>query len=203
MTGLKIPSLQQAEAMLHEAAQLNPGPWITHSQVTARAAKALASELPGLDPQVAYILGYLHDIGRRAGVHGMRHAIDGYRFLNDKGYADAARICLTHSYPIPIAAAGSEWDGTPADFEFIQSYLDQIEYDTYDHLIQLCDTISDASGYCLMEKRFVNVVLRYGFNEHTRAKWQAFIDIRHDFELKIGKSIYALLPGVVENTFGS
>jgi len=200
---LKIPTLQQAKEMLDEAAQMNPGPWVAHSRVTARAAWLIATELPDLDPEAATILGYLHDIGRREGVHGMRHAIDGYRFLAGQGFDDAARICLTHSYPIPIAASGSDWDGAPADFEFIQDYLDHLEYGIYDRLIQICDSISQPSGYCLMEKRFVDVALRYGFNPHTRAKWQAFIDIRQDFERKLGKSIYSLLPGVVENTFES
>lgn len=200
---LMIPTLQQAEEMLAEAARMNPGPWVAHSRLTARAARLIAAELSDFDPEAAYILGFLHDIGRREGVHGMRHAIDGYRFLAAQGYEDAARICLTHSYPIPVAAAGSEWDGTPADFDFIQDYLDQMAYDIYDRLIQVCDSISEPTGYCLMEKRFVDVALRYGYNTYALAKWRAFIDLRQDFERKLGKSIYSLLPGVVENTFGS
>jgi hypothetical protein len=204
MTNLKIPTLTQAEAFLNEAAQLNPGPWVAHSQVTARAAELIAAEIPALDPQAAYILGYLHDIGRREGIYGMRHVIDGYRFLTSQGFDGAARISLTHSFPVPNAASGSaDWDGTQEDFKFLQRYLDQIAYDDYDRLIQLSDTISLPSGYCLMEQRFVDVVLRYGFNEHTRAKWQAFIEIRQYFEQMIGQSIYGLLPGVIENIYKS
>lgn len=204
MPNLKIPTLTQAEAFLNKAAQLNPGPWVAHSRVTAQAAQLIASEIPHLDPQVAFILGYLHDIGRRAGVYGMRHVIDGYRFLMARGFDDAARISLTHSYPIPNAASGSaEWDGTQADFTFLQSFLDESVYDDYDRLIQLCDTISLPTGCCLMEQRFVDVVLRYGFNEHTRAKWQAFIEIRQYFEQMIGQSIYKLIPGVIENIYNS
>jgi len=200
MTNLKIPALVQAEALIQEAAQLNPGPWVAHSRVTAQAAQLIASELPHLDPQAAYILGYLHDIGRREGVYGMRHVIDGYRFLIAQGFDDAARINLTHSYPVPNAASGSaEWDGTQDDFAFLQSFLDENAYDDYDRLIQLCDTISLPTGFCLMEQRLVDVVIRYGFNAHTRAKWQAFIEIRHYFEGMLGKSIYKLLPGVIEN----
>lgn len=200
---MKIPSLQQAEAMLREAAELNPGPWVAHSQVVAQAAQVLAAHIPDIDPQAAFILGMLHDIGRREGVYGMRHVIDGYRYLSAQGYDGAARICLTHSYPAPDAGSGSApWDGTQEEFVFLQRYLDQIEYDWYDRLIQLCDTISLPSGFCLMEKRLVDVVLRYGFNEHTIAKWKAFLSIREDFEGIADRSIYQLLPGVVENTFG-
>lgn len=122
MTNLKIPTISQAEALVQEAAQLNPGPWVAHSRVAAQAAQLIAAEIPALDPQAAYILGYLHDIGRREGVYGMRHVIDGYRFLIARGFDDSARISLTHSYPVPNAASGSaDWDGTPADFAFLQS----------------------------------------------------------------------------------
>jgi hypothetical protein len=204
MTNLKLPTLTQAEALLTEAAHLNPGPWVAHSRVTAQAAQLIAAEISTLDPQAAYILGYLHDIGRREGVYGMRHVIDGYHFLIAQGFDDAARISLSHSYPVPNAASGSaDWDGTQEDFAFLQCYLDQTAYDDYDRLIQLCDTISLPSGCCLMEQRFVDVVLRYGFNEHTRAKWQAFIEIRQYFERMLGKSIYSLLPGVIENIYKS
>jgi hypothetical protein len=53
-----------------------------------------------------------------------------------------------------------------------------------------------------MEKRLLDVTLRYGPNDFTTRKWQAFFKIQRDFEEVIGKSIYSLLPNVVENTFG-
>jgi len=33
-------------------------------------------------------------------------------------------------------------------------------------------------------------------------KWRAVFQIRDDFERAMGCSVYSLLPGVVENTFG-
>jgi hypothetical protein len=48
----------------------------------------------------------------------------------------------------------------------------------------------------------VDVVLRYGPNQYTVAKWQATIAIKRAFEQTMGCSLYSLLPGVVENTFG-
>jgi hypothetical protein len=199
---LKIPTRQQAEAMLREAAQLNPGPWVDHSRHAALAAGAIAAQHPDLDAEAAYILGCLHDIGRRVGVHAGRHVLDGYQFLSAQGFEDAARICLTHSYPIPNIAVGSDhWDGSDEGYRFVQSFLDRIEYDLYDRLIQLCDTLAQPSGFCLMEKRFVDVVLRYGFNDFTLDKWKAFLAIRKQFEDDLGISIYQLLPGVVENMF--
>jgi hypothetical protein len=192
----------ECEAMLQEAEALNPGPWVAHSRHVAEAASAIASCLPEMDAETAYGLGCLHDIGRRAGVTGMRHMLDGYNYLKSLGYEDAARISMTHSYPIKDAKAGADlWNGSAEEARFVQAYLDQIDYDRYDRLIQLCDALALPSGFCLMEKRLVDVVLRYGTNPLTIPKWKAYFAIKDDFEREIGRSIYSLLPDVVENTF--
>jgi len=201
---MNIPTLPQAETYLPEAQALNPGPWVHHSIWAARAAQAIATHHPDIDPAAAYILGLLHDIGRRVGVTGMRHTLDGYRFLQSQGFEDAARSCLTHSFPIKdVAFITGKWDGSAAELRFVEDYLARIEYTVYDRLIQLADTVALPSGFCLIEKRFVDVTLRYGFNVHTLQKWRAFLDLRQEFEAAIHCSIYAVLPGVVENTFGN
>ena len=53
-----------------------------------------------------------------------------------------------------------------------------------------------------MEKRLVDVSLRHGFNRLTQAKWRAYLALLEQFSQAIGASIYTVLPGVVENTFG-
>jgi hypothetical protein len=198
-----IPTNQHAQDYLAEANERNPGPWVAHSRQVAEAAQRIAAAYPALDPEGAYTLGLLHDIGRREGKSDMRHVLDGYNFLLAEGYPDAARICLTHSYPIPNIGAGSgKWDGTANEEGFVASYLASIEYTDYDRLIQLCDALCLPGGPVLMEKRLLDVSLRHGFNKFTIRKWKAFFDIRTEFETVIGTSIYQLLPGVVENTFG-
>ena len=72
----------------------------------------------------------------------------------------------------------------------------------YDRLIQLCDSLAMASGVCLMEKRMMDVALRYGTNEYTVDKWRATFGLVGYFEEAIERSIYSLFPEVVENTFG-
>jgi hypothetical protein len=199
---MSIPTLAEAQHFLAEAAQLNPGPWVQHSQYVAQAARLIAAEVPGLDTERAEILGLMHDIGRRFGVTDMRHVLDGYRFLAERDFEDAGRICLTHSYPFPNAHSGSStWDGCAEEFAFLQSYLDRISYNEYDRLVQLCDALALPSGFCLVEKRLLDVTLRYGFNVYTLDKWKAILQIQRHFEEAIGQSIYDLLPGVVENTF--
>ena len=76
------------------------------------------------------------------------------------------------------------------------------ELNEYDRLIQLCDTISMPEGFCLMEKRIVDVALRLGVNELTLAGWEARFKIKAEIEAVIGQSIYRILPGIVEGTFG-
>jgi len=65
----------------------------------------------------------------------------------------------------------------------------------------LCDALALPNGFGLIEKRMVDVALRHGVNEYIISKWKATFEIQQHFEKVIGKSIYSLLPGVVENTF--
>lgn len=197
-----IPSWTTALALLAEGSARNPGPWVAHSQQVADAAHRLARRLHGLDAEAGRVLGLLHDIGRRAGVTGMRHTLDGYRYLSALGYEDAARICLTHSFPTRNAAEiFGVWDTSADELAFIEAYLARVELDDYDRLIQLCDALAMPHGFVLMEKRMLDVALRYGTNAHSVAKWRRTFEIKRDFEQRLGCSVYALLPGVVENTF--
>ncbi|MCR4934321.1 MAG: HDOD domain-containing protein, partial [Lachnospiraceae bacterium] len=76
--------------LLKEAEVLNPGAWVKHSENVALAAKLIAEKC-GMDSDKAYVLGLLHDIGRRFGVSYLAHVYDGYHYLLDLGYNEAAR----------------------------------------------------------------------------------------------------------------
>jgi HD domain len=201
---MRIPSRNEAESFLAEAQTLNPGSWYSHSLFVAEAAEIIADHHPHLDSEKAYILGSLHDIGRRAGITGMRHILDGYHFMHANGFSDVARICITHSFPIKdiVFCVTSEWDCSPEEIEFVRKYLLAIEFTEYDKLIQLCDALALPTGLCLIEKRLLDVSLRYGTNEYSVPRWKAYLSIQQEFEQVIESSIYKILPGVVENTFG-
>ncbi len=199
---MKIPTAAEAEAFLSEAEKRNPTPWVAHSRYVAIAAQNIAEHHPALDSETAYSLGLLHDIGRQEGWTAMRHIIDGYTFMMDNGYDDAARICMTHSFPVQVMeSAAGKWDCTPEEYAFTANYLAQTEYTLYDKLFQLCDALALPEGCCLLEKRFVDVVLRHGFSEYTLDRWRATFAIKEQFEQELGCSIYDVLPNVVETTF--
>lgn len=202
LIGMKLPSTEEAYKILEEAEKINPGSWIDHSRHVGEAAEIIASFIPELDKDTAKVLGLLHDIGRRSGHFGWRHTLDGYKFLLEKNYYEAAQICLTHSFPTKeFDVECHDCNFSAEEVEFVRNFLNQTTYNDYDKLIQLCDGLANDSGFCLMEKRLVSVSLRHGFNALTLQNWQARFDIKKYFEEKIGQSIYELLPGVKENTF--
>ena len=69
--------------------------------------------------------------------------------------------------------------------------------------MQLCDALALPTGFCWLEKRFVDVALRYGVHPATVDRWKTVLDIKAQFEKRMGCSIYDCLPGVVENSFRS
>ncbi len=186
------PSPQQAESLLCEAAAMNPGPWVQHSRVTADCAKKIAQLCSGMDEEKAYVCGLLHDIGRRFGVTYMRHVIDGYHFLMELGYDETARICLTHSFSIPniqdyIGKVDVSEEGYLEILQLIASY----EYDDYDRLIQLCDSIAMPFGVADLETRMGDVKSRYG--RYPQDKWDKHFEHKRYFEQKMGKNLYEVL----------
>ncbi len=199
---MQIPGVDEAEALLAEGGARNPGRWTSHSRNVAEAARRIAERVPGLDAEAAYVVGLLHDIGRREGVTGTRHVLDGYRYLQALGFEDAARISMTHSFQNrDHREIFGDWDCNAEELAFIQRYLNGVELNDYDRLIQLCDSLAMAEGFVLMEKRMMDVALRYGVNDFSVRKWRKTFEIRDDFEQEMGCSVYSLLPGVVDNTF--
>ncbi len=110
---------------------------------------------------------------------------------------------MTHAYLCKnVQDICGNRDCTAEERNFIKEFLDDIEFTDYDRLIQLCDAIALPTGFCLLEKRMIDVVMRYGFNKHTLEKWKATFDIRRYYEERIGMCIYNILPDVKETTFG-
>lgn len=112
-----------AEELLQKAKSMNDGAWIEHSYNVARLAEKIADKA-GMDSEHAYIIGLLHDIGRRNGNMQARHAIEGYQFLSDIGFEEGARICLTHTFQYKdVEAIYDTWDCTDKYFYGTESEM--------------------------------------------------------------------------------
>lgn len=194
-------TLAAAEAAIKNAEISNPGPWADHARNVAQACRNIAARCPHLDPETAYIYGLLHDIGRHAGVSSERHLIDGYRFCKERNWEKMAQICITHAFMIPdIDTAIGVFDMPEADKAFMREFVRNAVYDDYDRLVQLCDALALPSGFCLLEKRFVDVAIRYGTQPVLAERWKVTLDIKKHFEKMMGGSIYDCLPGALENS---
>ena len=190
-----------AENALAQAERANPGPWADHCRYVALACQNIASRCPNLDADLAYIYGLLHDIGRYAGVTSERHLIDGYRYCVERGWEKAAQICISHAFMVKdISSSIGVFDMPPEDKAFMADFVKHAVYDDYDYLVQLCDALALPTGFCLLEKRFVDVAIRYGTHPATVDRWKAVLAIKARFEAAIGGSIYDCLPGAVENS---
>lgn len=192
---------ETAEEALVKASETNPGPWTDHSRYVAKACEKIASRCFGLSGDTAYILGLLHDIGRHAGVSSEKHLMDGYRYCIARGWEKAAQICISHAFMIQdINTSIGTFDVSKEDYLFLKEFVANAVYDDYDRLVQLCDSLALPTGFCLLEKRFVDVTLRYGVHPATIDRWKKILSIKAYFEEKIGCSIYTLLPGAAENS---
>lgn len=186
-------SKNEAEILLKEGEKLNPGRWIAHSRTVGYCAERIAKHC-GMDAEKAYVMGLLHDIGRREGIMDMKHIYCGYRYMMSEGDVDTGRICLTHSFPYQdIASYSGQNDCTEEETDFIRKYLKETEYDDYDRLIQLCDALAFPEGPVILEKRLVDVTMRRGFNDLTLLKWKAFFELREYFNQKSKRDIYEVI----------
>lgn len=187
-----LPTREEAEKLLIEAESCNPGPWGNHSRVAAHCAEKIAQQCEELDSNKAYILGLLHDIGRKFGTRHLGHVYDGYAYMLSLGYDEAARICLTHSFNNKtIDEYIGKFDTTEEETEVIRNALENIELDEYDRLIQLCDSLAGAGGVLTIEERMNDVKSRYG--SYPEAKWNRNLALKKHFEDKIGKNIYEVV----------
>lgn len=122
------PDRQEAHRLLAEAEICNPGPWGDHSRNVAMCAVRIA-EACGMNAEKAYVLGLLHDIGRKFGIKHLAHVWDGYHYMLSLGYSDAARICLTHSFNFPsLYGYIGKRDIPEEQQQEIQSMLNELDH---------------------------------------------------------------------------
>lgn len=185
------PTREEAEELLRDGEACNPGAWGDHSRVTAMCAERIAKACGDMDPEKAYVLGLLHDIGRKFGVKHMGHIYDGYQYMMQLGYDEAARICLSHSFSIQrLEDYVGRRDITKEQQEELHRLLDELVYDDYDRLIQVCDSLA-GTAVMDMEERMADVKRRYG--AYPQDKWDKNLELKAYFEEKMQQDIYMVV----------
>lgn len=127
-----------------------------HIYNVAKIAERIAERTNGrLNPDIAYALGLLHDIGRIKDetVTKVPHGIEGYNYLKDTGHEDIAAICLTHGF-IDKNIQRLDYP-TFSDEQFYQTktFLRSVKYNDYDRLIQIADLFSRGREIMSIQQR--------------------------------------------------
>ncbi|WP_299035497.1 HD domain-containing protein [uncultured Anaerococcus sp.] len=136
-----IPNKDKVRNMLDEAFKIGPGDWIIHSHIIGKTSEKIAKEI-GLDPEIAYAAGALHDLGKGHGFKDLAHMMEGYRILRFESYFHPARIALGHGF---VTDDFNSYHGdkniSHRDEEFLRAYLKKREIDPYEKLIILLDNL--------------------------------------------------------------
>ncbi|MEE6207941.1 MAG: HD domain-containing protein [Alphaproteobacteria bacterium] len=144
----------------------------------AKIAEEFAKNTNGtLDPDTAYVLGLLHDIGRIKDetVTNIPHGIEGFNYLSKNGYPKLAPICLTHCFITKDIDIADYPAYSPELLKQVKEYLDGIEYNDYDRVIQMADMFSRGKEILSIRQRL--------------EKNKSFYHINHE---TYGESVYAL-----------
>ena len=68
-----LPTREEAFELVRDGLSCNPGPWGRHCLTAAHCAEKIANACGDMDSEKAYILGLLHDIGRKFGTRHLGH----------------------------------------------------------------------------------------------------------------------------------
>ena len=174
--------------------------WILHSIYVGMAAGRIAKEL-NVDEDFAITIGYMHDIGRK--IDHKNHTIEGYNYLIKLGYPEIARYCLTHSFVNNVIPNTIGSGPDQKSYEIISNYLNSIDLNIYDNIIQLCDLFCLETGFTTFEKRILDITRRKGVYDNSIGHFESIMNLKNKFEEMIGKEIYSLFPEIKKEDLDS
>ena len=201
----KIPSFDLIDEWLNDGVKLSLKEgrdlyWVSHSVLVAKLSKKIAKYM-NLDEDFAYKIGLLHDIGKQFHPSQPRllHAWYGYKFLIEKGYPDVARYCLTHAFTLKEDLKKDK------DFEclnddnatqYIRNYISNIEYDSYDELVQLSDAVSATYQYFSLQSKIEEKKQKYSMElvNSLMPVFEKYEILKQSFETRMGKSLNFIYP---------
>ncbi len=194
LTSAKALSLLTEEIIVEASDyQKRENRWILHCIRVGHAARRIAERL-GLDADYAEALGYIHDIGRR--INHPTHPIEGYYYMQSKGYVVESGICLTHSF-INNDICMTAGVGPKGEINaFLDQYLRNHPVTVYDNIIQLCDLFCEWNGYLTIEKRLLDITKRKGVTEHSKQHFLLALQLQKEIETKMGCTMPDLFPEI-------
>lgn len=166
-----------------------------HTLGVAKAAEAIAAHIEGMDCDKAYVLGLLHDYGKRISerTEGRFHGREGYEAMQEMGYPEVAKICLTHTFPNKNFS--EDEFSYPQDWQdWSRKTLSELEYNDYDYLIALCDKFFEGMSMVSIAKRVKGIVQRYGLApSQEKILIEGAMRLKEYFDRKTGCDIYDIL----------
>ncbi len=170
--------------------------YYNHILGVAELAKKIAQKSDDLNPQKAYLMGLLHDIGKLKEQHLQRHhGVIGYEILKDID-EDIARVCLTHMfYYNKKPKFDKTFFNNQDDYDFVCEYLEKSSINEYDKLIQCADGFADKRGLVTLEQRAEDFEKRHNMKVPSKAL-EGVISLKSYFEGKINQDIYSLFDEI-------
>ncbi len=198
------PDIQTAEQIWKEGYNYrvatsefkNKEEYIFHTKGVAEAASQLAAKTPYLNTEKAYVLGLLHDYGKKYNefTSGIFHAQAGYEYFLENNYLDVARVCLSHSFPCADFHDSDYTSYPPRWLNWAREKLKNYVYDDYDRLIQLCDLFFEGMSKVCFEKRFEGIARRYNLNAETQKLQKIWANKNKQYFDKLcGEDVYNIL----------
>lgn len=179
--------------------------WENHSRDVAKVCEKVA-EKAGMDSDLAYAKGLLHDVyksierdnetmveinGKKA--VGMTHPFRGYELLLEKGFPEAARTALTHTFYNESEVMDGGFDARllPEDKEVLINWLNENEYDDYDKLVQLADNMASWKGIMTIDDRFCDILYRHPVS-NPQSGLRKLYELKDYFDEKVKGNIYEI-----------
>ena len=175
-----------------------------HSLMVAKAAQLIAAKC-GLNENLAYIYGEMHDIGKffLQPKKFYKHPRLGYDMLI-KENPDIAQICITHSFPVINSYCKDDelknyilsfCHSDQEEADLLINILNNIQTNDYIQLIQFCDKISTIDKYIPIETKLSWYQEKHhiSFSELDKFYGIPLNNIKEKFNKMTGVDVYKLL----------
>jgi uncharacterized protein len=181
-------SPEQARGLLERERDASE-PLLVHSRAVAGAARTLAEQLQGPDPDFVEAAAWLHDIGRTR-THGNRHPIEGFDLMVRLGHPGYAHACLTH-YTKGIDPAALDLE--PAYEREMRAACDPERFPIEERLIALADAMAMGPRLATLDERYADLRKRYGPSRFFDRVERRAHKLKAAYEKRTGAKVYRLL----------